>query len=179
MRPEFQSIQPSEASKKRHDPSSQLFENWNRQTRRGDESAGVRRGSQRQREVGTRAGSLGVSVGKAGKGEAGAETQRWAGKGPEAAGNSQPRARRPSVGSPKATSEVLPPAQPQATSPSPHTGTGEKMGEDARCEKMKHLDMTRSSGEGGGSPLQQPKPQGGGRGHHALVSLFPLAQLFL
>lgn len=34
LRPEFQSVQLSERSKKRHDPSSQLFENWKRQTKR-------------------------------------------------------------------------------------------------------------------------------------------------
>lgn len=128
MKPEFQSLQPGEASKKRHDPSSQLFENWNRQTRRGDESAGVRRGGEKQQKVGARAGCLGGEQGEVGKGEVGSGTRRWAGKGPEAAGNSQPHARRPSVRSPKATSEALPLPSPRLPPPAHRLGLGERWG---------------------------------------------------
>lgn len=42
-----------------------------------------------------------------------ARTWRWAGKGPEAAGNSHPSPGEASVGSPKAASEVLPLPNPR------------------------------------------------------------------
>lgn len=51
--------------------------------------------------------------GEAGKEEVEARTWRWAGKGPDAAGNSHPSPGEASVGSPEAASEVLPLPNPR------------------------------------------------------------------
>lgn len=59
-----------------------------------DESTGVRRGDQDQEVEGRAELTPGGEYGDAGKEEVGAESRRWAGKGPEAAGNSQPHPRR-------------------------------------------------------------------------------------
>lgn len=57
--------------------------------------------------------------GEAGEEKVGTRTWRWAGKGPEAAGNSHPSPGEASVGSPEAASRVLPLPNPRLL-PYPH-----------------------------------------------------------
>lgn len=157
MRPEFQSIQPSEGSKKRHDPSSQLFENWKRQTRRELSQLGlVRRGAQEQ-EVGAGAGFLGERHGQA------RGVGRW-GQGPGGGlgrGQRQLRIPAPPVekhlwGDPRPPLKSSPGSGPSQASPSPLTGMGERWGK--RPNIKKHLGVTRLVGRGHISN-PQPKPK--------------------